>query len=303
VAVRKERRGWTRAHVLVSSGSSRTCSRDSRPSSPPALMYLWAFILTFLLSMGFWCDTHGLTFGTRSAWATHRRRHHNLPDAPTEECRTETFAHLDGPSVSFYHVLYLASNIPVSIARPCTKEGAWLPHHTPPPPRDNTYGWTPFDDLWSFNFADHEFVKRQSSAADINLALDTWAARSVHMTGVDTAPFKNADDLKKTIDAIKFGEVSWGSFEAGHSNPSNDLSAPFERDRWTVHTRDMLEVVHNLLSNSEFRDHFDYTARREHVRSPDEPNTWQRRYSDVMSGDWAWQESVRARSSPIVIKL
>jgi hypothetical protein len=98
--------------------------------------------------------------------------------------------------------------------------------------------------------------------------------------------------MLSAIDAIKVGQASWGSFEAGYTGHVDDTSPGFLHDRWTVHTRDMREVAHMLMANPEYDGHFDYTARQEFIPDPDQPNAWQRQYSDVMSGEWAWNESV-----------
>jgi hypothetical protein len=179
-------------------------------------------------------------------------------------------------------------------ARPCSANGICLPRHTPPAPRDSTHDWTPFEDLESFEFANYEFVKRGSSAEDINTALHTWASRSTKLSGMDTSPFKDHDDMMKTIDSISYGECSWSSFEAQHGGPVNNSSPPYMLASWTVHCRDTLEVVRSMMDNRELDGHFNYVARQDFVPVTGEPNKWQREFSDVMSGDWAWQESVSA---------
>jgi hypothetical protein len=155
--------------------------------------------------------------------------------------------------------------------------------------------------LWSFNFADYEFVKRGSSAADIDQALENWAGRSMHESGIDSSPFRDHKDMLRAIDAIKVGEASWSSFDAGYTGNPDDMSAGFLRDRWTVHTRDIREVAHLMMANPEYNGHFDYTARREFVPTPGQPDTWERRFSDVMSGDWAWNESVGSHGSSVIL--
>jgi hypothetical protein len=165
-----------------------------------------------------------------------------------------------------------------------------------------THDFTPFSDLECFSFAHYEFVKRQSSAEDINTALHTWASRSLRMTGVDTSPFSNYDDMLKTIDSVKFGECSWGSFECGYMGPLDASSAPWMHDRFTVHTRDMLEVARVMLANPEFHGHFDYSARKDFTPASGEPERWERQFSDVMSGEWAWRESV-SRSPPSMMHV
>jgi hypothetical protein len=128
-------------------------------------------------------------------------------------------------------------------ARPCNAAGDFLLRGAPPPPRNTSATFSPFADLESFTFAHHEFVKRQSSAEDINLALQTWATQSMNMTGINTSPFSGHDDMLKTIDSIKFGECSWSSFEASYQCPLDANSVLYMHECFTIHTRDVLEVA------------------------------------------------------------
>jgi hypothetical protein len=157
-----------------------------------------------------------------------------------------------------------------------------------------TADFAPFADVESFDFANYEFSKRQSSAEDVNMALRTWAARSIKMTGINSAPFLDHKEMVDTIDAIPYGECSWSSFDAVYGGPVDEDSPPYMRTHYTVHTRNVLEVVRAMLANSEFHGHFDYAARQDFVPTSSNPNEWQRQYSDVMSGEWAWRESVSA---------
>jgi hypothetical protein len=252
-------------------------------------MYFAAFWLFILAFMGFWCDFHWLTFGTHSAWSNHRQLHHNRPSTPSDSARIHNFTHLDGTSYLVWCLSYADKYL---AARLCGPNGERLPHGTPPSPRDDTHDWTPFSDLWSFNFADYKFVKCGSLAVDINQAMQNWAKRSMAMSGVDSSPFRNHADMLRAIDAIKAGQASWGLFDAGYTGHINDTSPGYLRDRWTVHTCDMRKAAHMLMANPEYDGHFDYTARQEFVPAPDQPGVWQRQFSDVMSGEWAWNESV-----------
>jgi hypothetical protein len=124
------------------------------------------------------------------------------------------------------------------------------------------------------------------------MALRTLASRSMKMTGVDTSPFTSHNNMLKAIDSIKFSECSWGCFEAGYNGPLDASSAPYMRKHFMIHTRDVLEVARSMLASPEFHGHFDYGARRDFVPVPSEAGAWQREFSDVMSGEWAWDESV-----------
>ncbi len=50
--------------------------------------------------------------------------------------------------------------------------------------------------------------------------------------------------------------------------------------------QDPLMVIHNMLSNPDFKDEFDYAPYQEY----DEPNNY--RFQDFMSGNWAWKQCV-----------
>ena len=58
------------------------------------------------------------------------------------------------------------------------------------------------------------------------------------------------------------------------------------RQKYIIHTRDIRAVLHNMLGSAEFSGKFDYQAYEEFVHG-------KRRYSNFMSGQFAWDESVR----------
>lgn len=51
--------------------------------------------------------------------------------------------------------------------------------------------------------------------------------------------------------------------------------------------RNPLDIMENILGNPEFAEQMDYVAKE--VRGED----GERVYIDLMSGDWAWEQSVR----------
>jgi hypothetical protein len=73
-------------------------------------------------------------------------------------------------------------------ATPCDEHGNYLPPYTPPPPPEEDpppKSWVPFESRVEFDFAHYHFIKVQSSAANINKALDMRAA-TVMESGGDT---------------------------------------------------------------------------------------------------------------------
>lgn len=103
----------------------------------------------------------------------------------------------------------------------------------------------------------------------------------------DDPPFDGHADLLKTIDGISLGEVPWESF-TGRYNGALPATGPIPEWMTTdfqVHFRDVHALARNMLSNPDFKDSFDLAPFQEFE---DE----ERRWSDFMSGNWAWREAV-----------
>lgn len=100
-------------------------------------------------------------------------------------------------------------------------------------------------------------------------------------------PFLNKQHLYDTIDAIKLGDAPWQSFTIsydGESAPSDTTS--WKHEEYEVFFRDPRAVLLNQLSNPDFSTEMDFSAKR--VMD----DLGNRRYSDLMSGNWAWRQSV-----------
>ena len=132
--------------------------------------------------MGFFCAACNRTWPTRTGFFTHISTAHwnPRPPPPSEFCYHETFT-----------------------AKPCNKEGVYLPEDLPPPPRDELppTDWTPFANRPSFEFAELNFEKLPTSADDINQLLRNWAGRNV-LEGHNTTMYENVDNILETIDSI-----------------------------------------------------------------------------------------------------
>ena len=94
--------------------------------------------------------------------------------------------------------------------------------------------------------------------------------------------------MYRAIDNIDLGDVKWSNFTVHYTGarPPTDVPSWMD-DRYEVYFRDPLEVVHNMLANPEFSSTLDYCPYREY-----ETETNERRWSDFMSGDWAWNQAV-----------
>jgi hypothetical protein len=137
------------------------------------------------------------------------------------------------------------------------------------------------------------------SAGDIDFLLGLWGASlAIHD---DEPPFSKAKHLYETIDSTPLGDSGWESFALlynGHRPVGN--TPPWMEAEYDVWFRDPRDLVHNLLSNSDFKSSFDYSPYQEHT------TTGIHRFQDFMSGNWAWNQAVGLQYSvggPVLILI
>ncbi|KAJ7204092.1 hypothetical protein GGX14DRAFT_369056 [Mycena pura] len=183
-------------------------------------------------------------------------------------------------------------------ALPCNAAGAFLPPYTgpppPPPPPQNgqdSEAWAPFNDRVEFDFTQFHFVEAQSSASDINKALELWAASVLKYGG--TAPWKNARDLYATIDAIQLGDVPWKTFKMRYAGPLPPGTPP----KWMTQTydlcaRDVRQLLHQQLATAAFKDHINLVPYQQFNHAG------RRVWSNLMSGEWAWAQADLIAQNP-----
>jgi Plavaka transposase len=172
--------------------------------------------------------------------------------------------------------------------KPCDEHGNFLPPDAPPPPQDTNRSpddWTPYNSRLEFEFADFIFRTNEMPAMQINTLLDLWAA-SMLKHG-DTPPFANFQDLHNTIDSTPLGDVPWQSFKTRYQDEKPQQNIPLWMDAgFDVWFRDPCAVIQNMLANPDFNGEIDYAPLREFKANGD------RRYQNLMSGDWAWEQAV-----------
>ncbi|KAJ6517769.1 hypothetical protein DFH09DRAFT_1332086 [Mycena vulgaris] len=96
----------------------------------------------------------------------------------------------------------------------------------------------------------------QSSGANINTALDLWAASVMEFGG--TAPWENAADLYATIDGIQHGDAPWTTSRIRYTGPLPPGAPPkWMTQDYELCTRNLRDVLHNQLSTPTFKDHVD----------------------------------------------
>jgi hypothetical protein len=125
------------------------------------------------------------------------------------------------------------------------------------------------------------------SAGDINCMLNLWAASlAIHN---DEPPFSNTTDLYRTIDSTPLGDVAWESFSLQYNGVQPAEGVPsWMQAEYDVWFRDPHTLVHNLLSNPDFKSDFDYMPFQE--KTTDGVH----RFQDFMSAIWAWHQAVNS---------
>jgi hypothetical protein len=180
--------------------------------------------------------------------------------------------------------------IPTSKALPCDENGNYLPRHTPPPPPNEPghtpISWEPFASRLEYDVANYHFAENQSSAANIDKALDLWVASVMELGG--EAPWSNSADLYKTIDVIQHGDAPWKTYKIRYQGPLPPGTPP----RWMTEvyqlcTRNSRQVLHHQLATSEFHDKINYVPYCQFN------STGERVWSNLMSAEWSWSQAVR----------
>jgi hypothetical protein len=213
------------------------------------------------------CHTCNAEFPTRHGREQHRFAKHRTLRPPPCTNRTQYCPALFGELIRPEEKVP-AANEKLPLAQTYDPDGQLRHPRLGPPPRPDTHGWSPFEDRSSFKVATFEFVKRESSAADIDKTLRLWSERSIAVTGQDTAPYKDHKHMYDVIDNILLGEASWSSYEI---NLSGDIDegddGPWAREPYTLHAQDTLQVARGMLDNPDFDGHYDTQAYRRHIKN------------------------------------
>jgi hypothetical protein len=123
------------------------------------------------------------------------------------------------------------------------------------------------------------------SAGDIDFLFNLWGATLAPYG--DNPPFANHTDLYSTIDATTLGDVAWDTFSLKYNGEIPEgQTPPWMLSEYDVWFRDPRSLVHNLISNPDYNNEFDYSP----IREVDAEGN--RRYQNFMSGNWAWKQAV-----------
>ena len=162
-----------------------------------------------------------------------------------------------------------------------------MPNAPPPRNYDIDKGpddWTPYENCLQFEVADFLFCRNQMSAGDINYILRLWAG----YVAVDKEPpFKNAASMYKVINSTPLAGTAWESFSLQYNGDqaAGDVLS-WMNTEFDVWFQDPCTLVHNLLSNPDFKAVFDYAPFQEHT------SHGVHRFQDFMSANWAWKQAV-----------
>jgi hypothetical protein len=170
---------------------------------------------------------------------------------------------------------------------PCDVDGYHLPNGSDPPLKalvNEPADFYPFKNRAEFEFADFMYSECQLSAGKVDKLLDLLAA----LYPVFPPSIADHTELYRLIDSIKQGDIPWDSFSVQYSGvqPNNDVPRPTWMDQaYEVWFRNPLHVLENQLGNVDFKGEMDYAPKRVYHRG-------KRRYQDLMSGNWAWEQAV-----------
>lgn len=209
-------------------------------------------------------------------------------DVGMEDLQFQRYTHpvINGEYIWFAY--QFLDNVTEMIGQPCDRDGVLLPPNTAPPPRYAVEedDWTPFDDRADFALAEFLYKKNQMSGAGIDQLLKIWATKVLPLGA--QAPFNDHSELYATIDAIPYGDAQWKSFCVA---PNLDYAvredAPWMHEEYEVVFRSPRDVLRNSMNTSSFDGHIDYAAYRD--VNPQGVRHW----TDLMSGNWAYRQSVR----------
>lgn len=121
------------------------------------------------------------------------------------------------------------------------------------------------------------------SGGHIDELMDIWA---LSQADGGNSPFSSHEDLYATIDAIKHGDAPWKCFKTSYAGEIGRNAPSWQLAEYEVWYRDPETVAANLLDNPDLNGQFDYAPYIELDKNE------KRRWSDFMSGNFAWRHSV-----------
>jgi hypothetical protein len=177
--------------------------------------------------------------------------------------------------------------------QPCDADGYDLPDNSPPIPEETRADddYFPYSSRPEFELADLLFRKVQMAGSKVSELMDVWASYQ-QIYDLDRAtcglPFSSCQDLYNTIDSTELGDVAWQAFSVEFSEEVLDAAAgpSWKKKSYEVWFRDPLKVAEAQIANKNYGDEIDYAPKQVFSKAK------KRQYSDLMTGNWAWEQAV-----------
>ena len=215
------------------------------------------------------------------------------PENPIQGIRREYHPQLNGNVCFLLHLMSHYSQDHQGV--PCDRHGNFLSEGTPPVPQQTKSNddWTPFASREGFELSEILYLKAHLSQCIINQLLDVWSETLIPHD--DTPPLTDHRDLHLQIDAVKLGNIPWRSYTAQYQwlYPENGPIPEWMATKYQLWYRDPRQVIHHILINPEFASGIDYAPYHDFHEG-------KRRYQDFMSGNWAWEQSVRMQHNTLL---
>lgn len=130
--------------------------------------------------------------------------------------------------------------------------------------------------------AEFLYHKVQMSGKDIDDSLQILAA----LYPGSNPPFSGHEDLYSVIDSTKVGKHPWESFDVIYDGLLQNGTVPiWIKSKYKVWCRNALHVMESQLGNPDYKHEIDVAPKCIFKNG-------KHQYTDLMSGNWAWQQAV-----------
>ena len=173
-----------------------------------------------------------------------------------------------------------------NLGTPVDSDGNDLEKGVDPPPLEprDPEDYSPFDSRAEFELASFLYVEEEMSGPKIDQLVHILAS----LYPDNPPPISDHRELYSVIDSIQSGEVAWNSFSVSYNGelPGEGLPIPpWMTDKYEVWFRDPLILMENQIGCPDYKGKIDYSPKRVFRNG-------KRRYRDLMSGNWAWEQAV-----------
>lgn len=180
----------------------------------------------------------------------------------------------------------------IILALPTDKNGSFVSKYAEPEPWASVDAtpenpWYPFEGRLWFDFAHHHFVRVQASEDHINTSLDLLKAAVTKGNRDLKFPWLSAKKMYETIDQIQAGPAPFRSYHFQYHGPMPPSPPKWMTQTYELYARDPCLVLQQQLATPEFADQFTPVPYRRFKAGGD------RIFSNLMSGDWAWDQAVK----------